>query len=837
MHRWERSHGHIGVVAPSWLTFEVHRPYFDGAESPLTAMQARGAVLAASLYAAGDPQAPRFSMVMPASYRQLLIEESRLTAYRVATPADLPQELASPAWQDLARAYRDRDELDAAGRAGLAQWLVAACLPEAVLELAPADLSSQQCGDPLPALVQYARATALFQLEGLGERTTAAFRPLLAEPVPTVAHVQAFAGWAYLLARHASEASATAEHAATAGALLERLEPDLTPLRLAFWRCRLLIREVMYAERDDDLTRAWDVLAEASSLLPATGDLGADDALTATELRRRVIDRRVEIAARRGDEDAVAEALAEGIELDPYCVRIRMQQAQAAQRRDDLAGALEAYLLAARLGPYGTGFALLQAAECAGRLDRAEFATALTERAFRAAPRSQRTRTALLQAYRHTGEGPLEEVVQEAAPRPAMPRHRNNWHYQMYAAYFDLGQSRSPCLYARLPSFAFEFAAADQHPRLDVQRVMPPAFRTNLLREAGLPQFAVSHPAELPMPLRTPEWEMLCEWLADFAGLDLRRQYLVCKVLFRLGLRKLIFELLPERPVASLSEPYEFYQYRWRDLARYAASVGGRAPVRPTATFDMVDNPGCPLHLKLTASTFGVVFAARETRSLDDAVHWRARAKEYLDEVLASDDFTAFEKGMLESRFYRGVGFVPFMRGDAAGTIADMDRAEELARSVPANSEWEQLLKRENLHACIQSRAKEAFGLGQQELGHRRTEEYLALDPYDPKSHRELADSLAKQGRHLEAADEYLRSARLGPMGTAMGYAFAGQCHELLGEHALAEDCFVQALRIDPYAVTAARGWREVATDGTTTVAAEYALQLEEWGAARMGQR
>ena len=118
MHRWERSHGHIGVVAPSWLTFEVHRPYFDGAESPLTAMQARGAVLAASLYAAGDPQAPRFSMVMPASYRQLLIEESRLTAYRVATPADLPQELASPAWQDLARAYRDRDELDAAGRAG-----------------------------------------------------------------------------------------------------------------------------------------------------------------------------------------------------------------------------------------------------------------------------------------------------------------------------------------------------------------------------------------------------------------------------------------------------------------------------------------------------------------------------------------------------------------------------------------------------------------------------------------------------------------------------------------------------------------------------------------------
>src|SRR5215211_1048510 len=119
MHRWERSHGKVGVNAPSWLTFEVHRPYFDGGSSPLTAIQARGPLAAARLFEARDPTAPRQGMVMPASYRQLLVEESRLFQYRVSRPADLPAELAAPGWLALAQAYQRRAELDGTDRAGL----------------------------------------------------------------------------------------------------------------------------------------------------------------------------------------------------------------------------------------------------------------------------------------------------------------------------------------------------------------------------------------------------------------------------------------------------------------------------------------------------------------------------------------------------------------------------------------------------------------------------------------------------------------------------------------------------------------------------------------------
>lgn len=151
MDRWQFSHGTVGVNAPSWLTFEVHRPYFDGAESPLTVIQARAAILAARRFENRTPGALRFGMTMPASYRRLLVEESRLHRYRADDPTELPEELASPAWRRMAEAYRHRAELDAVDRAGLAHWLIAACLLPAVLEVVPADLDDAGCRNAVSA--------------------------------------------------------------------------------------------------------------------------------------------------------------------------------------------------------------------------------------------------------------------------------------------------------------------------------------------------------------------------------------------------------------------------------------------------------------------------------------------------------------------------------------------------------------------------------------------------------------------------------------------------------------------------------------------------------------
>jgi Tfp pilus assembly protein PilF len=133
----------------------------------------------------------------------------------------------------------------------------------------------------------------------------------------------------------------------------------------------------------------------------------------------------------------------------------------------------------------------------------------------------------------------------------------------------------------------------------------------------------------------------------------------------------------------------------------------------------------------------------------------------------------------------------------------------------------------------MESRAKEALRLGDPALAHQRLTEGLALDPYHPLSTIELAESLAQQGKYAEAATYYQRAARLGPYGTALAYNMAGECLRKAGEDALAEDCFVQALRIDPHAVSAARGWQRTAGPALAQLAGEYADGLTAWGESR----
>lgn len=824
--RWELSHGRVGSNAPSWLTFEVHRPYFDGGETSLTAIQAKGAAHAARLFDAADLDTPRFGMIMPASFRSLLTEESRLHDYRVARPTELPVELATPSWIRLSDAYRDHAALDDVRRAALASWLLAAALTDAVLELVPEDRPAPGLTDPAAAFLQFYRAQALFARDGLTTQARAAFGVLVDAPAATPAHLSALGNWSYLLARHAEDASQADRYRGEAWRLLDRV--DLPGFRRGVWEARSLVRDATVAERAGDLDGAWALLEQSAKLADDLRPVTDAEQLVTLEMRRRRLDRQVEIAVKRGDAAAELAAITAAVEIDPTCVKARMQQAQRAERDGDLDAGLAGYLQAARLGPFGTAYALLRAASCAGRLGRSEFARGLSERAFRSAPRSEQVRDALVAACEATDDPTSADIVRQ--PRDG---YRGAWHYRMYGGYFDLSESLSPCLYAGIPNLVFDFAVAGEAPRVGLQRILPPAFRTNLVHESGLTEFDVDDPRALPATLHTPRWTQLCDWVDGWTGLGPDQQYAVFRVLYRLGFHRLALDLLPFREAAALREPVEFRTQWQRAVAAYAAGQG-RRKTPPDNAFALVDNPDCPLLLRFMIGTFGVVYAARETKSLADAERWRAGAQDALDALLASPDYTEFEKTMLHSRFYRGVGFVPFMRGERDTTVAEMAKAEELARAVPAGSEWEELVKRENLHACLESRSKEAFGLGEIELGHRRTEEFLALDPYDPKSHIELGECLAKQERYAEAADSYSRAARLGPIGTALAFSMAGEFYERAGLGALAEDCFVQALRVDPYAISGARGWRRTAAGSASdAVAAEYADTLEAWGAAR----
>lgn len=833
MERWRLSHGVVGVNAPSWLTFEVHRPYLDGAATPLTVIQARAGVLAARRFEQRNPTGLRYGMNMPASYRRLLVQESRLHPYRAESPADLPAPLASADWARMTEVYARRDRLDPVDRAGLAHWLVAVCLPRAVLDVVPEDLDPARCRDEVEASAQAARAIALFQAEGITDRVTAAYRVLVDHPAPTLCHSQAVASYGYILARHAADASDSADLARRGRALLEQAAGGLDAFTYGIATVRLVVREVMRLEREGDFDGAAKLLAEATGTVDRLEAADAEDAMVLLESRRRLIDRRLEIAVRRGDTEGERAALTEGLALDPTCVKIRMQDAQAHQRAGRHDEALDGFLHAARLGPHGTGFALLQAAAEARAAGHDEFARVLAERAFRAAPRSARTAAHLTATLEEAGDIPLADVVRRTARRVPERPWENNWHVQMYGSYFNLGPSHSPNLYANLPGIAYGYAAVGALPEINYQRLMPPAFRTNLVRESGLPEFAVKHPADLPARLRTPEWDQLCAWTEEFADSDPVRQLLTASVLFRLGFGPLVLDLIPDRRAADLAGPDELHLHHWRDLVRYVSSVG-RGGAAPTTSFDIALHPDCPLRLRFVISVFAVVYHARETKSVPEALAWRERGEAALAELLADPATSPLDRLMLESRFYRSVTYVPFLQRDEKRLTAEMECAEELARRIESTTPYEEFLRRENLRACLESRSKEALAFGHEALAHARIEEVIAIDPYEPKSHIELAESYVKRGEHKAAGDSYLRAARLGPHSTASSYGLAGECYDRAGLPHLAEDCFTQSLRVDPYAVTSARGWARTARDtASAALGTEYLDGLESWARSR----
>ncbi len=308
-------------------------------------------------------------------------------------------------------------------------------------------------------------------------------------------------------------------------------------------------------------------------------------------------------------------------------------------------------------------------------------------------------------------------------------------------------------------------------------------------------------------------------------------------MLFRLGFGKLVLELVPVLPAEDLETEAELRLQHWRDVVRWVTAVGTSVPA-PEHSFAIGRLDNCPTQLRFVIAIFAVVFHARETRSIDEAVAWRELGEKCLAELLASPDYSPLEKMMLESRFYRSVSYVPFLRRDRAQLTADMARTEELARAIPATTPYEQFLARENLRACLESRSKECYAFGDDERGHSLVAEVLALDPYEPKSHIEQAQVALKRGDYQQAADSFLRTARLGPVSTALGYASAADCFAKAGQPTLAEDCYFQVLRIDPYAISAARGWAQAGpAGGMAVLAKDYLADLEAWGASKRAER
>lgn len=234
-------------------------------------------------------------------------------------------------------------------------------------------------------------------------------------------------------------------------------------------------------------------------------------------------------------------------------------------------------------------------------------------------------------------------------------------------------------------------------------------------------------------------------------------------------------------------------------VARYVLSLDGiDRDYSPTLFRSIAEQ--APRHglARFTAILHMIVQSARFAKDAEAVEHWSKLGNAWLLEQQGYVD--PFMYHVYFSRFYRGASFAGFMKGDRARVVAEMALAEAHATSAGQHIQGDphkEIIWKENLYPLMESRSKEALWLGDRALAESRLRRALEVDPHDAKLLIKIAELVADRQAYQEAAELYLRAARLGPPGREIAWFMAGQCHEQLHNLEIAAHCYRCSLSID----------------------------------------
>lgn len=212
-------------------------------------------------------------------------------------------------------------------------------------------------------------------------------------------------------------------------------------------------------------------------------------------------------------------------------------------------------------------------------------------------------------------------------------------------------------------------------------------------------------------------------------------------------------------------------------------------------TYKQLDLSEDLLRMRLTVGILGTIYNANK-RQLQQVAWWREEAKRVLELILRSCEFSTFEKQLLTSRFYRASCYYPFLTDDRDLLVEEISLCEELARNLSPTSDFEKLIKYENIFPMCESVGRSWAALGEKEkaLGYFR-EIVEQIDPYDSKAWVQYGDFLQNMGRDQEAREAFLNAACLGGPLTRIAWYRAGRSFERESAIPEALECYFNSIR------------------------------------------
>ncbi len=390
---------------------------------------------------------------------------------------------------------------------------------------------------------------------------------------------------------------------------------------------------------------------------------------------------------------------------------------------------------------------------------------------------------------------------QAGLPLNAMQPTLSAW---LMRPYIDL-EGPGGSIQARTVAYTVTCLANEAMPQIFSQGNTRAGLRDELVRECGLPHYHLDWPEELPTALRTAHWQILCDALARWSVLDYEQKSKVTAVLGKLGLYKAVLHAIPRcsaGEIASSEEQASLALKRVNALFKLDA-VRSLQEVEEISGCVATSAPGDG-RTRLRAALNLVVHYARSgadsKKNLPELRTWvEVAQKEFA--CLQPERFPVDH--LYASMYYRGVSFLPYHTGDRETVASMLDEAELHAQALFEQTSIPEAIAAENLHALLETRAKEARWAGNYELALVRLRKLVELDPLEPKVYIRLGDVLFGQKRFSEALPQYQQAARLGAPSTSSAWFKVGECYRHLEESERACDSYVQAVKCDPWNIPA----------------------------------
>lgn len=155
---------------------------------------------------------------------------------------------------------------------------------------------------------------------------------------------------------------------------------------------------------------------------------------------------------------------------------------------------------------------------------------------------------------------------------------------------------------------------------------------------------------------------------------------------------------------------------------------------------------------------------------------------------------------LVSSLVYRGIAMVEEWGNFFQEQL--INQAMDFAYNVPAKTELECLVVKDNLFPCLQSMAKWHMLNSRPELAEKNLSELLKLDPYDSTGFSEMGIFMLKRDRFEEAVVQLKQAIQLGPPGVGMNTYFYAKALQASGKQSDAITALYTVTEMDQEAIS-----------------------------------